>query len=171
MVRQETDKRPKAAGKKIKKIKNPKQLEFFPDIAELGNYRYSCFITSLTLPAKAVYDLYRGRADSENRIKEIKYDFSADKFSSQDFWATEACDSFIIMAYNFISLFRHAIINSKQSHFLKTIRYKILSIPAYLEKKGDKNVLRLVRTMNQRQAFLGLWRTTENFDIKLASWG
>ncbi len=34
----------------------------------------------------------------------------ADKFSSQDFWATEACDSFIIMAYNFISLFRHAIL-------------------------------------------------------------
>jgi len=42
------------------------------------------------------------------------------------------------MAYNFISLFRHAIINSKKSYFLKTIRYKILSIPAYLEKKGDK---------------------------------
>ena len=40
--------------------------------------------------------------------------------------------------------------------FLKTIRYKILSIPAYLEKKGNKNVLRLMRTMNQRQAFLGL---------------
>lgn len=53
MVRQEIDKRPKAAGKKIKKIKNSKQLELFPDVAELGNYRYSCFITSLTLPAKA----------------------------------------------------------------------------------------------------------------------
>ncbi len=170
MVRQEIDKRPKAAGKKIKKVKKPKQMELFPDVAELGNYRYSCFITSLTLPAKAVYDLYRGRADSENRIKEIKYDFSADKFSSQDFWATEACDSFIIMAYNFISLFRHAIINSKKSHFLKTIRYKILCIPAYLEKKGDKNVLRLVRTINQRQAFLGLWRTTENFDITRTNW-
>ena len=75
------------------------------------------------------------------------------------------------MAYNFISLFRHAIINSKQSHFLKTIRYKILNIPAYLEKKGDKNVLRLVRNMNQRQAFLGLWRTTENFDIAKENWG
>ena len=78
MVRQEIDKRPKAAGKKIKKIKPHKQTELFPDVAELGNYRYSCFITSLTLPAKAVYDLYRGRADSENRIKEIKYDFSGD---------------------------------------------------------------------------------------------
>jgi len=39
-----------------------------------------------------------------------------------------------------------------------------------LEKKGNKNVLRLVRTMNQRQAFLGLWRTTENFDITRTNW-
>lgn len=30
------------------------------------------------MPMKAIYDMYRGRADSENRIKEIKYDFSVD---------------------------------------------------------------------------------------------
>ena len=51
MVRQEIDKRPKAADKKIKKIKLPKQMELFPDVAELGNYplrpsgtRYSVFL-------------------------------------------------------------------------------------------------------------------------------
>ena len=46
----------------------------------------------MTLPAKAIYDMYRGRADSENRIKEVKYDFSVDKYVSHDFWATEACN-------------------------------------------------------------------------------
>ena len=168
MVRQDTEIRPHAAGKKIKKLKGATQLELFPEVAELGKYRYSCFITSLTLPAKAVYDLYRGRADSENRIKEIKYDFAADKFNANSFWATEACESFIIMAYNFISLFRHAIINSKKSHFLKTIRYAVINIPAYLEEKDGKNTLRLVRSMNQRQAFLGLWKTTGEFDMKRA---
>ena len=168
MVRQNTDIRSKAAGKKIKTVKLPEQLELFPEMVALGKYRYSCFITSLALPAKAVYDLYRGRADSENRIKEIKYDFSADKFCSRDFWATEACESFIIMAYNFISLFRHAIINSKKSHFLKTIRYKIINIPAYLEKKEGKNTLRLVRNKGQRQAFLGLWKTTGEFEMQNA---
>ena len=52
----------------------------------------------------------------------------------------------------------------------KTLSLHSLNIPAYLEKKGDKNVLRLVRNMNQRQAFLGLWRTTENFDIAKEDW-
>ena len=68
------EKRPKAAGKQIK------QLELFEDEEDFGKYRYSCFVTDLDLPAKIVYDSYRGRADSENRIKELKNDFSIDDF-------------------------------------------------------------------------------------------
>jgi len=61
-----------------------------------------------------LYDLYRGRADSENRIKELKHDFSIDDFVTNNFRATEACGNFIVMAYNFMSLFRHALINSNK---------------------------------------------------------
>ena len=63
MIRQEIEKRPKAAGKQIK------QLDLFEDGEDFGKYRYSCFVTDLDLPVKIVYDSYRGRADSENRIK------------------------------------------------------------------------------------------------------
>ena len=126
------------------------RVAFREDLTSNRRYRYGCFVTSLTLPNKTIYDLYKGWGDSENRIKEIKNDFSAGKFNSRDFWVTESGESFIIMAYNFISLFRHCIINSKQQHFLKTIRYQILSIPASLEKRGSKNVLRLVRSTKQR---------------------
>jgi hypothetical protein len=112
MVRQQIQKRPNAVGKKIK------QLELFTDDDRLGDYRFSCYITNLSLPARVVYDMYRGRADSENRIKELKYDFSLDKFTLHDFRASEACGNFIVMAYNFMSLFRHALINSKHKPFL-----------------------------------------------------
>ena len=37
MVRQRINERPKAAGKQIH------QVELFPDVADLSNYRYSCF--------------------------------------------------------------------------------------------------------------------------------
>lgn len=93
MVRQEIEVRPKAAGKTIR------QLELFEDEAEYGKYRYSCYIIDLDLPAKIVYDSYRGRADSENRIKELKSDFYLDDFVSHNFWVTEACGNFIVMAY------------------------------------------------------------------------
>lgn len=159
MVRQEIGKRPKAAGKQIK------QLDLFPDENDFGKYRYSCFVTNLKLPAKIVYDSYRGRADSENRIKELKYDFSIDDFVSNNFWATEACGNFIVMAYNFMSLFRHALINSNKKQFLKTIRYELIAAPAYLAKTNDKHILYLARSLKTRQSFLAVWEKLKDFSL------
>ena len=159
MVRQEIEKRPKGAGKQIR------QLELFDDECDYSKYRYSCYVTNLKLPAKIVYDSYRGRADSENRIKELKYDFSIDDFVSNNFWATEACGNFIIMAYNFMSLFRHALINSNKRHFLKTIRYELLSTPAYLGKTKDKHILYLARSLKTRQSFLSIWEKLKDFSL------
>ena len=159
MVRQEVEKRPKAAGKQVK------ELELFEDEQDFGKYRYSCFVTNLALPTKIVYDSYRGRADSENRIKELKYDFSIDDFVSHNFWATEACGNFIVMAYNFMSLFRHALINSDKKKFLKTIRYELISTPAYLGKKKDKHILYLARSLKTRKSFLSIWEKLKDFSL------
>ena len=46
-----------------------------------------------------VWTMYRGRADCENRIKEIKEDFGFDNFNIQDFAATEAALNFVVVAY------------------------------------------------------------------------
>jgi hypothetical protein len=159
MVRQEVEKRPKAAGKQVR------QLELFENEKDFGKYRYSCFVTDLGLPAKIVYDSYRGRADSENRIKELKYDFSIDDFVSHNFWATEACGNFIVMAYNFMSLFRHALINSDKKKFLKTIRYELISTPAYLGKTKDKHILYLARSLKTRRSFLSIWEKLKDFSL------
>lgn len=159
MVRQEIEKRPKAVGKQVK------QLSLFEDEEEFGRYRYSCYVTNLELPAKIVYDSYRGRADSENRIKELKYDFSIDDFVTHNFWATEACGNFIIMAYNFMALFRHALINSQGKKFLKTIRYELISTPAYLGKSKNRHVLYLSRSMKTRKSFLSIWEKLKDFTL------
>ena len=151
MVRQEVEKRPKAAGKQVR------QMELFEEESDFGKYRYSCFVTNLALPARIVYDSYRGRADSENRIKELKNDFAIDDFVSHNFWATEACGNFIVMAYNFMSLFRNTMINSDKKRFLKTIRYELLSTPAYLGRTKDKHVLYLARSLKTRRSFLMIW--------------
>lgn len=65
VVRQKIQERPKATGK---------QLNLFQDDGMHGNYRYSCY-THLDYSAKIVWDMYKGRADCENRIKEIKQDY------------------------------------------------------------------------------------------------
>lgn len=44
------------------------------------------------------------------------------------------------MAYNLTPLFRHALINSEKKYFLKTIRYELLSTPAYLGRTKGKHI-------------------------------
>jgi hypothetical protein len=151
MVRQQIDKRPKAAGK---------QLRLFEDEAIYKDYRYSCFVTNLTLPAKMVYDLYRNRADAENRIKELKYDFGAESFNTKGFWATEATLNFVMLAYNLMSLFRQAVMGTKIQHFMKTLRYKVFATGAYLVKDGNSRILKLSLAMKRREWFKGLWSSS-----------
>jgi hypothetical protein len=156
LVRQEIEKRPKAAGK---------QLRLFADEIFYQKYRYSCFVTNIELSPKMVYDLYRNRADAENRIKEVKYDFGVGRFNTHNFWATEATLNFVMLAYNLMSLFRQALLGGVTSPFLKTIRYKVFAMGGYLIKKGNSRILKLSLSMKRRNWFSGLWSSTD-----LMSW-
>jgi hypothetical protein len=76
-----------------------KTLSLFADDPDLSGWRYGAMVTSLTLPDVEVWRSYRGRADCENRIKELKADFGLDSFALNDFWATEAALGFAMLAY------------------------------------------------------------------------
>jgi len=69
IIRQYIPERPNATGR---------QLKLFKDSEIYNKYRYHSLITNLTLPAQQVWNLYKQRADAENRIKELKYDFGFD---------------------------------------------------------------------------------------------
>ncbi len=69
-------------------------------------YRYSALVTDMDLSALELWRLYCGRADCENRIKELKYDFGGESFNLKDFWASEAALLTVMLAYNLMSLFR-----------------------------------------------------------------
>ena len=112
-----------------------------------------------------MYDSYRGRTDSENRIKELKYDFSIDDFVTHSFRATEVCGNFIAMAYDFMSVFRLALINSNKKQFLKAIRYELISTSAYLGKTKDKHILYPARSLKTRLSFLSIWEKLKDFSL------
>jgi len=161
MVRQEEKKRANAIGKKIA------SGCLFPEEYEAGKYRYSCYATNMTLPSDLIWRTYRVRSDSENRIKEIKYDFAFDHFVLKDFRASEAAMNFIIMAYNLISLFRHALINSSQNPFLKTIRYKLFVILGYITSHAKGKSFKLALGVKRRFGFMGIWEAAQGSDPKI----
>lgn len=158
----------------INKRDNPKgkTLSLFADDPAIGQYRFGALVTNLNLPAQEVWRTYRGRADCENRIKELKYDFAADSFCLKDFWATEATLTMVMLAYNFMSLFRqvalkHSVISDGKNvqHTLNTLRLKLFAKAGYIGIEGRKDVLKLAVAMRQRVWFEGVWNKSKSFDL------
>ena len=104
----------------------------------VGNYRYSLYVTDLNLPAEQIWLSYKDRADAENRIKELKYDFGLDSFCMDKFWATEAAFRTIMMAYNLMSLFRQIVLQTKSQSTLSTLRFKCFALGSWITKHAGK---------------------------------
>ena len=156
VVRQKVAKRPKAVGK---------QLTLFEENLEINGFRYTCYTTTLRLSAADIWRLYRGRANCENRIKELKYDYGLDKMNQSGFDGTEATLLLMTIAYNFMSLFKQVIINEKVRNRLSTLRFKMLAIPAYIEECGDTFVLKMALQMNRRAWIRKIWDRTSKFEF------
>ncbi|MDA8118887.1 MAG: IS1380 family transposase [Gammaproteobacteria bacterium] len=163
-IRQHIDKRVNPKGK---------TLSLWASDPQWGRYRFAALVTDLTLPAAEIWRLYRGRADCENRIKELKYDFAADSICLQDFWATEASLNVALLAYNFMSLFRQAALRASVledgsqniQHTLQTLRFKLFAKAGYTTTEGRKDILKLSLAMHKREWMEGLWDRSKTFSL------
>jgi hypothetical protein len=164
-IRQHIKQRDEARGK---------NLSLFADDPIIGQYRFSAIVSDLDLPAEVIWRTYRGRANCENRIKELKYDFAADSFNMKDFWATEATLNTVMLAYNLMSLFRQVLLKSTVvrggvttpiQHTLQTLRYKLFARPAYVTTESRKPILNMAIAMQQREWMKGLWDQATAFEV------
>lgn len=160
IVRQKIADRPKATGK---------QLKLFAEQEIYKNYRYSAYVTNLKFAPSEIWRLYRGRANAENRIKELKYDFGFDSFNLKDFFATEVALTFAMIAYNLMALFRTFVLQEKIQKTLSTLRYRTFAIGAYFEKVNDKLVLKIALNKKRRAWFCGLWNYSKVFEYPFES--
>ena len=151
-ARQKISVRPKATGK---------TLSLFEEDEILRGYRFASYITNLTLPPVEVWRLYRGRANAENQIKELKYDFGLDKMNVRGFDATEASMNFIMVAYNLMSLFKQVVINNKIKPTLKTLRFTTINVGSYIVQNGRNRILKMSVHMKRRNWITKLWETID----------
>jgi len=66
------------------------------------------------------------------------------------FDGTEASLMLMTVAYNFLSLFKQLIVGGNVRNRLKTLRHKILAIPAIVERSNDKTIVKMALHMNRR---------------------
>jgi len=153
-----------------------KQLSLFAHDQWHKHWRYAVLVTNLNLSAQELWRSYRGRADCENRIKELKYDFGAESFCMRNFWATEAALQLVMLAFNLMSLFRQVVLRStviragKQhpvQHTLSTLRHQLFAKAGRIVQRKSGTVLKLAMTMQPRAWFEGLWNQASSFEIPI----
>jgi len=152
IVKQQVNLRPNAPGKLL-----------FADDEIYRNYRYTAYVTNSKLSSVLVWELYRQRGDAENRIKELEYDFGADNFCMQDFYATEAALRSVMLSYNLMALFKLTVLQQKVNQRLTTVRLNCFSIGSWIVKSGRKEILKMSVNLKKRVWMDGLFLNSSNF--------
>jgi hypothetical protein len=137
VIRQRVERRPQAGGKLL---------------LEVPGYRFQALITNLprTVGPLAVWRRYNGRADIENRIKELGEQFGIKRLACEGFWATEAVHHLAIAAYNLCVLLQRRLGQLEHCQ-LQTLRWRLFTCAAVWSRSGGKPTLRLaVRGQEQR---------------------
>ena len=129
VVRQSVTERPSAGGKRL---------------LEMPGYKFQALRTNLpeTVDALEVWRRYNGRADIENRIKELGAQFGLKSLCCQSFWATEAACHLAICAYNLcVGLQRR--LKSPQRAELKSLRWRLFCCAAVFSHAQGRGTLKL----------------------------
>jgi len=111
VIRQRVEQRPAAGGKML---------------LEVPGYRFQALVTNLprSVDAVAVWRQYNGRADLENRIKELGAQFGIKRLCVDNFWGTEAMHHLAIAAYNLCVLLQRRLGQLEKCE-LNTLRWRL----------------------------------------------
>lgn len=141
VVRQQVSERPQAGGKTL---------------FELEGYRFQALVTNLprSVDALGVWRRYKGRADLENRIRELGDQFGIKRLCVDKFWGTEALHHLAIAAYNLCVLLQRQLGQLEKCE-LNTLRWRLFGRAAVWSRAAGKPTLKLaVRGQQARHWWL-----------------
>lgn len=126
-------------------------------LLEVKGYTFQAIVTSLEaegMDATTAYRTYNGRADFENRIKELKAGCGLEGFCMDSFIATECVLRSLCLIHNLVQHFQDRIglrpadapKQDGKRHVLETLRHTLFTCAAVLGRSGRNKVLRLSAT-------------------------
>ena len=113
-------------------------------LLEVPGYRFQARVTNLprSVAALNVWRPYNGRADLENRIKELGDPFGVKRLCVDNFWGTEAMHHLAIAAYNLCVLLQRKLGQLEKCE-LNTLRWRWFSRAAVWSRAHGKPTLKL----------------------------
>lgn len=129
VLRQRIAQRPDAGGKTL---------------LDVPGYRFQALVTNLSASVDAlnVWRQYNGRADIENRIKELGDQFGIKRLCVESFWGTEAMHHLAIAAYNLCVLLQRRLGQLEKCE-LNTLRWRLFGRAAVWSRPSGKASLKL----------------------------
>jgi hypothetical protein len=120
-----------ASGSKyIEVFKRTKTSDSQMDLFSQCSYRYDAIATNdFVKPEEDIFKFYNQRANIENNIREMKYDYALGKIITDSFNANDVITQITMLAYILMSHFKNECLPDKyQRCFLSTIRTQIFNM-------------------------------------------
>lgn len=124
----------------LKDEQDTTQLSFL----EGEEYTYSFFVTNTDLSPEEVVDFYQKRGNSENYLKEAKYDMAVGRLLLKSFWSNEAIFQLMRLAYNLFLRFKIDFLRATEyRQQIKTFRLKYIFLAGKIIKTARSVVMKL----------------------------
>lgn len=134
----------------LKEEQDRTQLSFL----EGEEYVYSFFVTNTDLSPEEVVDFYQKRGNSENYIKEAKYDMAVGRLLLKSFWSNEAIFQLMMLAYNLFLLFKIDFLRTTEyRQQIKTFRLKYIFLAGKIIKTARSVVMKLSEKYPYREIY------------------
>jgi len=134
----------------LKPVKDRSQLSFL----EGSDFEYFYFVTNTELPSEKIVITYEKRGNSENYIKEAKYDMAVGHLLLQSFWANEAIFQLMMLAYNLFLLFKMDFAKGTEyRQQIKTFRLKHIFLAGKIIRTARSVVLKLSKNYPYQEMY------------------
>jgi hypothetical protein len=117
-------------------------------------FAYQVIATSATWPPETVWHFYNNRSRLENIIKESQDDFAGDHVLSRGAGGNAMWLALSVLAYNLTNWFREKVLGQRRhKNTAKTLRRRLIEIPATLVRRGRQYYLKLWSGHPSRRLF------------------
>ena len=128
----------------VSRVLKPEKDRAQLSLLEGDEYNYFFFVTNTELPSEKVAISYEKRGNSENYIKEAKYDMAVGHLLLKSFWANEAVFQMMMLSYNLFLLFKFDSLSiSEYRQQIKTFRLKYVFLAAKIIRTVRYVVMKL----------------------------
>lgn len=133
---------------------------------EFKDFFYHAFVTILKLRPAAVWRFYKGRANVELDIRELKEALPLGQIPTTRFTANATHFELVLLTYDLVNWFRRLCLTGPwQKARLTTLRRELFMLAARLLNVGHRNVLKLPKDYPHQKRFLKIVTQIRKFRI------